>query len=135
MPSGLPQGYASGKVEPVRIVNGFTQFLPKRSLLFFQRQFFASYPRPIQFAGLPSFPRGVNIATIQAPVNQGIVIRTVAFRAYQHSGIGVEDIIEVPAARAKTYLGFQFNLGNRGLTDFQTNLVGAGVPIGVVPGP
>lgn len=134
-PSPLPQGYAPGDPPvPIRIVNGFTFNLPGRSRLFFQRQFFASYPRPIQAAGLPPFPRNVNIATIQAPTHQGIVIREVAFRAYQHSGIGVEDIVELPPSRAKTYLGFKFNLGNRGLTDFQTNLPGQGVPINL-PGP
>jgi len=129
VPSGLPQGHRGGSSKPIRITNGFTQTLPGRSRLFFQRQFFSAYPRPIQVAGGPPFPRNVNIATIQAPTNQGIVLRSVAFRAYQHSGIGIEDLVEVPAGRAKTYLGFSFNLGNRGLTDFQTNLPGTGVPI------
>lgn len=134
-PSPLPQGYpAPAKAPvPVRITNGFTFNLPGRTRLFFQRQFFAPYPRPIQAAGGAPFPRDVDIARIQAPTHQGIIIRAVAFRAYQHSGIGVEDIVEVPPSRAKTYLGFKFNLGNRGLTDFQTNLPGTGVPV-IYPG-
>jgi hypothetical protein len=132
----LPPGYGQpGQATiPVRIVNGFTSTLPGRTRLFFQRQFFASYPRPIQVAGLPTFPRDVNIAQIEAPRQQGIIIRQVAFKAYQHSGIGVDDIVEVAPSRAKTYLGFKFNLGNRGMTDFSTNLPGTGVPI-VLPGP
>jgi len=103
--------------------------LPGRTRLFFQRQFFATYNRPFQVGGFPPFPRDVNIATIQAPKNQAIVIRSVSFSALQHSGIGLEDLMEVPAARAKTYLGFKFTVGNRGISDFQTNLPTSGVPI------
>jgi hypothetical protein len=132
--SPLPQGYPRPSKTPVavRIVNGFTFSLPGRTRLFFQRQFFSTYPRPIQAAGLPPFPRDVPIATIQAPTHQGIILREVKFSAYQHSGIGIEDIVAVPESRSKTYLGFKFNLGNRGLTDFQTNLPGTGVPIDLV---
>jgi hypothetical protein len=53
----------------------------------------------------------------------------VKFTAYVHSGIGIEDIEELAPGRGVGTLGFQFNLGNRGLTDFQTNLPGRGVPV------
>jgi hypothetical protein len=127
--SPLPQGNPRSKVEAARIVHGFTAYLPGRSRIFFQRQFFSNYPRPIQQGGATPFPRTVGIATIQAPTHQAIVLREVKFAAYQHSGIGIEDLAEVPNGRAVGTLGFNFNLGNRGLTDFQTNLPGRGIPV------
>jgi len=134
VPSPLPQGYAQGEEVPVRLVHGFLTDLPGRSRLFFQRVFFAQKPTPIQQAGFSPFPREIPIATIVAPKRQVIVIRSVAFKAYQHSGIGVEDIIEVPPSRTATYLGFKFMVGNRGLSDFMTNVPAAGVPLtGLVP--
>jgi len=133
--SPLPQEAASGGSKPVRITSGFTQFLPGRTVLFFQRKFFQSFPRPIQIAGQPSFPRIVPIATINAPQSQSIVVKSVGFKAYQHSGIGLEDIIEVPQSRTVSYLGFSFSIGNRGIADFSTNLTGAGVPLTPVVGP
>jgi len=127
--SPLPQGYAGDHVTPARVVHGFSAELPGRTRLFFQRQFFANYPRPIQQGGATPFPRTVNIATIEAPTHQAIVIRKVTFAAMQHSGIGIEDLAEVPRGRAIGTLGFRFNVGNRGLTDFATNLPGRGIPV------
>lgn len=128
-PSPLPQGYASNDVTAARVVHGFTQLLPGRTRIFFQRQYFANYPRPIQQGGATPFPRAVTIATIEAPTHQSIVIREVAFAALQHSGIGIEDLGEVPRGRAIGTLGFRLNVGNRGLTDFSTNLPGRGIPV------
>lgn len=129
--TGSPVGPGSGGAgtSPVRIVNGFTSLLPGRSRRFFQRQFFANYPRPIAQAGASPFPRRITIARIQAPDNQSIVIRDVAFAAFQHSGIGVEDLSAVPNGRAVGTLGFEFLVGNQGMTDFATNLPGVGVPV------
>jgi hypothetical protein len=124
-----PQGYKGSNVEAARIINGFTAYLPGRTRLFFQRNFFANYPRPIQQGGAAPFPRELPIATIQAPARQSIVLRTVAFRAFQNTGIGVEDFAEVPSGRVVGTLGFKFTAGNRGLTDFVTNLPGRGVPV------
>lgn len=124
-----PQGYKAGGVHPSRLVNGFTAFMPGRSRLFFQRNFFADYPRPIQQGGAAPFPRQITIATIEAPQRQSIVLRTVAFQAYQNTGIGIEDFSAIPSGRAVGTLGFQFLVGNRGLTDFATNLPGRGVPV------
>jgi hypothetical protein len=114
---------------PTRIVHGFTTQLPGRSRRFWQRQFFANYPRPIQAAGGTPFPRSVTIASIEAPKRQSIVIREVAFKAYQHSGLGIEDLAELPRGRAIGTLGFTFTKGNQGLTDFSTNLPGTGLPV------
>lgn len=114
---------------PVRITHGFLTNLPGRSRIFFQRQFFVNYPRPIQAGPGSPFPRVVPIATIQAPKQQAIVIRRVVFRAYQHSGIGIEDLQVVPEGRGIGTLGFRFNVGNRGISDFQTNLPGRGIPV------
>lgn len=127
--SPLPQSYASSNVGASRIVNGFSAYLPGRTRLFFQRQFFANYPRPIQVGAQAPFPRRVNIARILAPERQVVVIRAVRFTAYAHSGIGVEDLMEVPRGRTVATLGFEFQVGNRGLTDFSTNLPGRGVPV------
>lgn len=129
IPSPLPQGYAGGGGAPVRITNGFTQVLPGRTRLFFSRQYFATYPRPIQQGNILPFPRTINVAKIQAPERQCIVMRRVNFRAYIHSGIGIDDISELATGRGVGTLGFKFAMGNRGITDFQTNLPNTGVPI------
>lgn len=123
------QEYRSDNVAASRIVGGFTAYLPGRTRLFFQRKFFANYPRPIQQGGAAPFPRELPIATISVPKNQSIVLREVAFRAYQNTGIGVEDFAEVPSSRVVGTFGFKFTSGNRGLTDFVTNLPGVGVPV------
>lgn len=114
---------------PARLVYGFESLLPGRTRMFFQRQFVVNYPRPIQQAGPAPFPRTVPIVRIKAPNRQAIVLRSVAFNAYQHSGIGVEDLAEVPFGRSFATLGFSIKVGNRGLTDFFTNLPGSGVPV------
>lgn len=132
-PSPVGPGNQGRPPVPVRIVQGFTTQLPGRSLRFFQRQFFSTYPRPIQVAPLSPFPRDVLIAEIKAPDRQSIVIREVQFNAYMHSGIGIEDLAEVPRGRTVGTLGFSFSLGNQGMTDFQTNLPGRGIPVLYTP--
>lgn len=110
---------------PVHIVNGFLFSLPGKTRRFFQRIYFARYPRPIQPApGLP-FPRTVNIITIEAPAQQGIVLRKVNFTAWQHSGIGVDDIVPLDDKRLTGTVGFRFLVGNQGLTDYDSNLASA----------
>lgn len=128
-PSPLPQESGGGGAEPVRVVQGFLANLPSRTRIFFERQFFANAPDPIQPAGASPFPRRVAIATIVAPKNQAIVLKGVSFNAYQASGIAVESISEVPSGRTVGTLAFGFSVGNRGLTDFQTNLPGTGTPV------
>jgi len=131
--SPLPQEYAEPKVQAVRIVNGFTASLPGRSRIFFQRIYFAPYPVPLISAPGSPFPKPVDIASIEAPTQQGIVLRTAAFRVYQHTGIGLDDISEVPPSRTAGYFGFELKIGNRGISDFNTNLVPAGAsPVPVV---
>ena len=127
--SPLPQSYAKSEVGTARIINGFEAYLPGRTRLFFQRKFFADYPRPIQKGGASPFPREIPIATIEVPQTQVIVLRTVAFQAIQNTGIGIEDFARIPPGRAVGTLGFKFSVGNRGLTDFVTNLPIRGVPV------
>lgn len=126
-------GPKGASASPVRVVDGFTTALPGRTLRFFQRQFFAPYPRPIQTGGAAPFPRRVPIARIELPRQQSLVLRYVEFQAYQHSGIGIEDLALVPEGRAVGTLGFEFTIGNQGLTDFLTNLPGRGVPVNYGP--
>ena len=127
--SPLPQEERGVHAAPVRIQDAFTQFLPARDLLFFQRVYFAPYPRPFQVAGPPNFPVALPLAEIEAPANQVIVIQHVSFRVFMHSGIGVNDIIQVPPSRVTTYFGFQFQIGNRGLTDYSSNINARGQPV------
>lgn len=128
--SPTPQGYAQGPaVVPVRIVHGFTSGLPGRDRLFFQRIYFAEMPRPIQRAPGNAYPHPITVATIEAPKNQCIVLRAAAFRVFQHSGIGVNDFVETPPSRTVSYFGFELRIGNRSLTDFNTNIS----PIPTVP--
>lgn len=132
-PSPVGPGNPGKAPVPVRIVHGFTTQLPGRSRRFFKRQFFANYPRPVQQAAGSPFPRKIPIAAIEAPRQQSIVIRRVAFRAYQHSGIGLEDLAEVPQGRAIGTLGFSFLVGNQTMSDFATNLPGVGIPVQYSP--
>lgn len=113
----------------MRIVHGFTTQLPGRSRRFFQRQYYANYPRPFQAGPGAPFPRTVEIARFQMPLQQSLVIRKVSFSALMHSGVGIEDLAEVPRGRSIGTLGFQIIVGNRGMVDFQTNLPGTGVPV------
>lgn len=109
----------------MRITHGFTAQLPGRSRLFFQRDFLRAYETPGQVSGPPPFPRTMGIITIQAPQQQAIVIKAVRFTAYERSGIGVDGLEEVPRGRTVGTLGFSFRVGNRGLTDYTTNLPGS----------
>jgi hypothetical protein len=112
---------------PLRVVEDFAARIPGRSLRFFQRQYFVDYPRPIQQSGTAPFPRRVRIAELKLPDRQSLVLRSVSFQAYQHSGIGIDDLDVVPAGRAVGTLGFEFKMGNQGLMDYQSNQPGSGV--------
>lgn len=126
--SPLPQEYAHGKVVPVRITDGFTQFLPPRTLTFFERFYFAAVPKPIMVAPVNGYPRGVPVMRIQAPQRQGIVIKSAEFQVYEHSGIAVDDIVQTPPSRTTTYFGFGFTIGNRNFSDYSTNASASLVP-------
>ena len=125
-PSTLPMSGMGGGSQPVSIRDGFLQFLPSRSLIFFQRAYFADYPKPIQKAGFPPYPFPVPVARIQAPARQAIIIRNTAFSVYKATNIAPGDTEQVSRARAVGYFGFQTNVGNRGMTDFNTNITAQG---------
>lgn len=127
-PAGSTGG--GGGPQAVIVKDGFLQTLPPRALIFFQRAYFADYPRPLQKAGLPPYPFPVSIASIVAPERQAIIFRNSTFRVYQNTGIGPGDQIEVPRSRVVTYFGFQTQLGQTGLTDFNTNLNAKGQVLG-----
>lgn len=114
---------------PVRIVDGFSSRLPGRDTIFFQRVYFAPVPVPFQMGAQPPFPVQVPLVKLETPTNQSIVIRRFAFRVYQHSGIAVDDIIEVPGRRTTTFIGFGFKIGNRSTLDFSTNVQAPNVPV------
>lgn len=132
--SPLPQEELHPNVISARIADAFFQFLPNNSTIFFQRVYFAAYPRPVQGGGLPGFPRTVPVARIQAPAQQSIVLKHSFFRVYEHTGIDVDDVMEVDPSRTTTVFGFQTSVGNRGLTDYNTNLTARGDIIAFNPG-
>lgn len=78
-------------------------------------------PHPIQKGLGNPFPFPIPVATIEAPTQQCIVLRAASFKVFQHSGIGVDDFVEIAPARAASTFGFAVRVGNRGLTDFNTN--------------
>lgn len=112
---------AAPKVTPIRIVNGFSSQLPGRTRIFFQRVYFAQKPYPIQQGLGNVYPFALPVATIEAPKEQCIILRSASFKVFQHSGIGVDDFVEVNPSRAASTFGFALRIGNRGLTDFNTN--------------
>jgi len=109
-------------ISPIRIVHGFTSQLPGRSRIFFQRVYFAQMPHPIQKGLGNPFPVQLPVATILAPQQQCIILRAAAFKVFQHSGIGVDDYIETPPSRSASTFGFSVRVGNRGMTDYNTNV-------------
>jgi hypothetical protein len=123
--SPLPQeDPAGGNASPQRQVDGFSAGLPTRSRTFFQRDFWMVYPKPIFVAGTSPFPRNLTIIRFRIPSSQVLVIRDVSFHAYQHSGIGVDDIVAVPPGRIPGTFAFSFSVGNRGMVDYATTLPG-----------
>jgi len=128
-PSPLPQGEAGGGARPVRLTHAFTQFLPPRSFIFFQRAYFQDYPRPLQLSGKPPFPVAVTLSRLQIPQQQALVLRSTVFKVYEASGIGTDDIVEVEPGRTVGTFGFSTEIGNRGLIDFSTNITGNGTPV------
>lgn len=127
--SPLPQDGAGGGAQAVRLTSAFTQFLPPRSFVFFQRAYFRAYPRPLQVGAKPPYPIAIPIARIQVPSNQGLIIRHSSFKVFEASGVGVDDIVEVDKGRATRIFGFQTQVGQRGLTDFSTNVTANGDPV------
>ncbi len=106
--------------------------LPGRSRIFFQRVYFAQMPHPIQKGLGNPFPFTIPVATIEAPKTQAIVLRAAAFKIFQHSGIGIDDFVEVTPSRAASTFGFAVRNGNRGMTDYNTNTVpdpGNAIPV------
>lgn len=127
--SPLPQEEVPPNPVPVRIVDGFTQFLPAYSRIFFQRVYFAPYPRPLQMGAQTGVPRNVPVFSIQAPKNQGIVVRNINWGVLRVSGIGQDEVILVNPSRVLTYFGLNFAIGNKGLADFNTNVAAPDVPV------
>lgn len=122
-PSPLPQAYPpSDPVVSTQVVNGFTSWLPGRTRVFYQRNLFLQYPRPIQMAVGAPYPTDRTIFKLRAPQEQVIIVRQIAFRVFIHSGIGNDDLVELQWSRATTFLGFSFASGNRGITDYVTNI-------------
>jgi hypothetical protein len=123
--SPLPQeDPARGDGPPSRLVDGFQLGLPTLSRSFFQRDFWTVYPRPIFVAGTTPFPRQLTVVRFRVPGSQVLVIRDVAFHVYQHSGIGVDDIVAVPSSRVPGTFAFKFTVGNRDMTNYATTLPG-----------
>jgi hypothetical protein len=122
-PSPLPQSYpATEQPYPTQVVNGFTSWLPGRTRIFFQRIYFLKYPRPIQMALGAPYPTDRTIFKLRAPQEQVIVFKDVSFKVYIHSGIGNDDVVQISPTRTTTFLGFSFSQGNRGITDYNTNV-------------
>lgn len=124
--SPLPQEEAGGGARPVRLTHAFTQFLPPRSFIFFQRAYFRSYPRPLQQGSRPPFPVPIQVARIQVPQQQCLVFQKSVWKVYEASGIGIDDIVEVEQGRSTGVFGFSTQIGNRGLLDFSTNITANG---------
>lgn len=127
--SPLPQGEVPPNPVPVRIVDGFTQFLPAYSRIFFQRTYFAPYPRPLQMGAQTGVPRDIPVFNIQAPKNQGIVVRNISWGVLRRSGIGQDEVVTVSPSRVLTYFGLNFSVGNKGIADFNTNVSAPGTPV------
>jgi len=124
--SPLPQGEPGRGAPPVRLTQAFTQFLPPRSYTFFQRAYFARYPRPAQAGTQPPWPFPVQLARIEVPAQQALVVQQTNFQVYEHTGIGPDDVVEVDPGRVITVFGFSTEIGNRGMTDFSTNVQARG---------
>lgn len=133
-PSPLPQKEGGKGPTNVQIVNGFWQFLPVASTTFFDRVYFRNYPRPLFVGNLAPYPVPLPIIKLVVPQNQAFILKHFSFKVYQQSGIGVEDIVEVPASRVASYFGFEVKVGNRGLTDYNTNVSARGQVIDYKPG-
>jgi hypothetical protein len=132
-PAPLPQGEVSRPVVTAQIVNGFWQFLPAKSTVFLNRIFFRNYPKPLFVGNLPPFPVPLPVVKLVVPQNQAFLIKNFGFKVYQQSGIGVEDITEVPAARVASYFGFEVKVGNRSPYDMVTNVTARGQVINYKP--
>jgi hypothetical protein len=132
-PAPLPQGEVGKPVVNTQIVNGFWQFLPAKSTVFLNRVYFRNYPKPLFVGKLPPFPVPLPVVKLVVPPNQAFIIKNLAFKVYQQSGIGTEDIVEVPPSRVASYFGFEVKIGNRSPYDFHTNVTARGQVIDYAP--
>jgi hypothetical protein len=133
-PAPLPQGEVGKPVVNTQVVNGFWQFLPSKSTVFLNRVYFRNYPKPLFVGQLPPFPVPLPVVKLVVPQNQAFILKDFSFKVYQQSGIGVEDIVEVPASRVASYFGFEVKVGNRSPYDFNTNVTARGQVIDYNPG-
>lgn len=115
---------------PFRQVGGFSSLLPQKETTFYQRVYFKEMPNPIQPGIGAMFPIELTIMNLAVERNQVLVLRSAEFKAFQHSGIGVDDFEVVAPSRTTGTLGFSLLIGNQGLTNFNTN--SAPVPQGAV---
>ncbi len=113
----------------MRLTHGFTQFLPTRSRLFFERQYIVDFVQPLQVGGASPFPREIEINKLVAPDNQALVIQRVGFFALAHNGIDVDGVRDVPRGESLGTLAFKFQMQNRSMLDFSTNLPASGLPL------
>ena len=132
-PAPLPQGERGKPIVDVQLVNGFWQFLPAKSTVFLNRIFFRNYPKPLFIGKLPPFPVPLPIVKLVVPQNQAFIVKHLAFKVYQQSGIGTEDIVEVPPSRVASYFGFEAKIGNRSPYDMFTNVTARGQVINYAP--
>jgi len=132
-PAPLPQGEVGRPVVNTQIVNGFWQFLPAKSTVFLNRVYFRNYPKPLFVGKLPPFPVPLPVVKLVVPPNQAFIIKDLSFKVYQQSGIGTEDIVEVPPERVASYFGFEVKIGNKSPYDFNTNVTARGQVIDYAP--
>lgn len=132
-PAPLPQGEVGKPVINTQIVNGFWQFLPGKSTIFLNRVFFRNYPKPLFIGQLPPFPVPLPVVKLIVPQNQAFVIKDFSFKVYQQSGIGTEDLVEVPPSRVASYFGFEVKVGNKSPYDMMTNVTNRGQVINYKP--
>lgn len=128
-PSPMPQAEVPGKVVPVEVTHGFFQTLPESGTNFLNRIFFKVIPKPLFVGTLPPYPFPIPILKLVVPPQQGWILKHFSFKVFQNTGIGVEDIVEVPPSRVTTYFAFEVKIDNRGIYDFATNVNARGQAI------
>lgn len=124
--SPLPQEGPRVVAQSVRLTQGFFASLPPNAVAYFDRQYVSDYPRPIQVGAGNAYPRLVSILELKVPENQVIVVRDGVFTSYQQNGLGIEDTVPIDNRRLLSFVGFSFDISNKGLTDSQNNLYGSG---------
>ncbi len=133
-PAPLPQDEPSKGAQPVRVVDGFWQTMPAASTVFLSRVYFKTFPRPLFVGKLPPYPVPLPLVKLVVPRDQVFILKHISFKVYQQSGIGTDDIVEVPASRVTSYFGFEVKVGNRSPYNFSTNISARGQIIDFKPG-